>query len=304
VVTTVTTAQSRATPAKAGSAAGAVRGRRPRRGRGRRAALNTAATLFVMVWLFPVYWMVNTAFKPYRDILQPTPGFLPVPFSLGEFADALERPMFGDYLRNSLIMTGTAVVLGAALALLAAVAVTRFRFRGRRLFLILVLVVQMIPQPALVIPIFLSLKSADLLNTLPGLAITYVGFVLPFSIWALRGFLHGIPIELEEAAFVDGAGRWGVIRRITLPLVAPGIIAGSVLSFVTAWNEYLFAYVEMKDQDHYTLPVWLVSFSTSAGTDYGGLIAASTLFAVPVVLFFLLIQRRLVEGMTSGAVKD
>ena len=281
----------------------ATRNRR-RHGRGRRAALNIAATAFVLLWIFPVYWMVDTAFKPYGDILQSTPRFLPIPLSLGNFRDALGKPLFGDYLRNSLIMTGTAVVAGALLALLAAVALTRFRFRGRRAFLILVLVVQMIPQPALVIPIFPSLKSADLLNTLPGLALTYVGFVLPFTIWTLRGFLHGIPVELEEAAMVDGAGRWTVIRRILLPLVAPGVIASSVFAFITAWNDYLFAYVEMKDQDHYTLPVWLVSFSTSAGTDYGGLIAASTLFALPVVVFFLLIQRRLVEGMTSGAVKD
>jgi N,N'-diacetylchitobiose transport system permease protein len=277
---------------------------RRRRGRGRRAALNTAAIAFVVGWIFPVYWMVDTAFKPYGDILRSTPGFLPIPLSLGNFADALGKPLFGDYLRNSLIMTGAAVLLGALLALPAAVALTRFRFLGRRTFLVLVLVVQMIPQPALVIPIFLSLKSADLLNTLPGLALTYVGFVLPFTIWTLRGFLHGIPVELEEAAMVDGAGRWTVIRRILLPLVAPGVIASSVFAFITAWNDYLFAYVEMKDQDHYTLPVWLVSFSTSTGTDYGGLIAASTLFALPVVLFFLLIQRRLVEGMTSGAVKD
>ena len=277
---------------------------RRRRGRGRRAALNAAAIAFIAVWIFPVYWMVDTAFKPYGDILRSTPGFLPIPLSLGNFTDALGKPLFGDYLRNSLIMTGIAVVAGALLALPAAVALTRFRFLGRRAFLILVLVVQMIPQPALVIPIFLSLKSADLLNTLPGLALTYVGFVLPFTIWTLRGFLHGIPVELEEAAMVDGAGRWTVIRRILLPLVAPGVIASSVFAFITAWNDYLFAYVEMKDQDHYTLPVWLVSFSTAAGTDYGGLIAASTLFALPVVLFFLLIQRRLVEGMTSGAVKD
>ena len=281
----------------------AARSRR-RRGRGRRATLNAAAIAFIAVWIFPVYWMVDTAFKPYGDILRSTPGFLPIPLSLGNFTDALGKPLFGDYLRNSLIMTGIAVVAGALLALPAAVALTRFRFLGRRAFLILVLVVQMIPQPALVIPIFLSLKSADLLNTLPGLALTYVGFVLPFTIGTLRGFLHGIPVELEEAAMVDGAGRWTVIRRILLPLVAPGVIASSVFAFITAWNDYLFAYVEMKDQDHYTLPVWLVSFSTSTGTDYGGLIAASTLFALPVVLFFLLIQRRLVEGMTSGAVKD
>jgi N,N'-diacetylchitobiose transport system permease protein len=270
----------------------------------RRFALNAAATAFCLVWIFPVYWMVNTAFKPYGDILRPTPGFLPIPLSLGNFADALGKPMFGDYLRNSLIVTGAAVVAGSLLALFAAVALTRFRFFGRRAFLITVLAVQMVPTPALVIPIFLSLKGADLLNTLLGLSLTYIGFVLPFTIWTLRGFLHGIPVELEEAAMVDGAGRLTVLRRILLPLIAPGLIASSVFAFVTAWNDYVFAYVEMKDQGHYTLPVWLVSFSTSTGVDYGGLIAGSTLFALPVIAFFLLIQRRLVEGMTSGAVKD
>ncbi|HTJ66054.1 MAG TPA: carbohydrate ABC transporter permease [Actinospica sp.] len=270
----------------------------------RRFALNTAATVFCLVWIFPVYWMVNTAFKPYGDILRPTPGFLPIPLSLGNFTDALGKPMFGDYLRNSLIVTGTAVIASSLLALFAAVALTRFRFFGRRTFLITVLAIQMVPTPALVIPIFLTLKGANLLNTLLGLALTYIGFVLPFTIWTLRGFLHGIPVELEEAAMVDGAGRLTVLRRILLPLIAPGLIASSVFAFITAWNDYVFAYVEMKDQGHYTLPVWLVSFSTSTGVDYGGLIAGSTLFALPVIVFFLLIQRRLVEGMTSGAVKD
>lgn len=278
--------------------------RRSRRDRGRRLALNSAAIVFCALWIFPVYWMVNTSFKRYGDILQATPKFLPFPLSLGNFTDAVGKPDFGDYLRNSLIVTGGAVVASAVLALLAAVALTRFRFLGRRAFLITILVVTMIPQPALVIPLFLSLKSANLLNTLPGLMLTYVAFVLPFTIWTLRGFLHGVPVELEEAAMVDGAGRLTVMRRIMLPLVAPGLIASSVFGFITAWNDYVYAYVEMKDQDHYTLPVWLVSFSTSTGTDYGGLIAASTLFALPVVVFFLVIQRRLVEGMTSGAVKD
>jgi N,N'-diacetylchitobiose transport system permease protein len=161
----------------------------------------------------------------------------------------------------------------------------------------------MVPQPALVIPIFLSLRSADLLNSMIGLTITYVAMVLPFTIWTLRGFLHGIPIELEEAAMVDGASRIRIIRSILLPLVMPGVIATSVFAFIAAWNDYLFAYVLMKDQSHYTLPVWLVSFSTNTGTDYGGLIAASTLFSLPVIVFFMVIQRRLVAGLTAGAVK-
>ena len=279
---------------------------RARRRRGRRAgpALNAAAVLFCAVWIFPVYWMLNTAFKPYGRILSPTPGFLPIPFTLGNFADAIHKPLFGTYLRNSLIVTGSVVALSILVAFFAATALTRFRFLGRRGFLIGVLMVQMVPQPALLIPIFLSLKSAHLLNSLIGLTLTYAAFVLPFTIWTLRGFLHGVPVELEEAAMVDGAGRLTIIRRILLPLVAPGIIATSVFAFITAWNDYVYAYVLMKDQDKYTLPVWLVSFSTSTGVDYGGLIAASSLFALPVIAFFMVIQRRLVEGMTSGAVKE
>jgi N,N'-diacetylchitobiose transport system permease protein len=272
--------------------------------RTRRALLNAAAVVFVVVWAFPVYWMVNTAFKPYGDILTPTPKFVPWPPSLANFSDAVHKPLFGTYLRNSLLVTLGVVVISIVVAFFAAAALTRFRFLGRRTFLILVLAVQMIPQPALLIPVFLSLKSLHMLNSLLGLTLTYVAIVLPFTIWTLRGFLHGVPVELEEAAMVDGAGRLTVLRRILLPLVMPGVIATSVFAFITAWNDYIYAYVLMKDQGKYTLPVWLVSFSTATGTDYGGLIAGSTLFAVPVVVFFMLIQRRLVAGMTAGAVKE
>lgn len=278
--------------------------RRPLRARLGDGGLRAAAILFCVVWLFPVYWMVNTAFKPRGDILKPTPGFLPFPASLGNFSDALHKPGFLTDLRNSVLVTVCVVLLAIVVAFLAAVALTRFRFLGRRAFLVTVLVVQMVPQPALLIPVFLSLKSAHLLNSLFGLTLTYIALVLPFTLWTLRGFLHGIPVELEEAAMVDGASRATVIRRVLLPLVLPGTIATSVFSFITAWNDFLYAYVTMKDQSGYTLPVWLVSFSTATGTDYGGLIAASTLFALPVVVFFMLVQRRLVEGMTAGAVKE
>ncbi|WP_214106640.1 carbohydrate ABC transporter permease [Acrocarpospora catenulata] len=269
----------------------------------RRAALNTVAIAFCALWLFPVYWMVNTAFKPYGDILTTTPRFLPFPLSLDNFRSAIGKPLFGTYLWNSLIVTGVAVVVSLLIAVLAATAVTRFRFAGRRAVLIGILVVQMIPGPALLIPLFLSLKSLGMLNTLVGLCLTYVGFVLPFAIWTLRGFMVGIPVELEEAAMVDGASRATVIRRILLPLITPGIIATSVFAFITAWNDYVYAYVLMKDQSKYTLPVWLGTFSTSTGTDYGGLIAGSALFSAPVIIFFMIIQRRLVAGMTAGAVK-
>jgi N,N'-diacetylchitobiose transport system permease protein len=269
-----------------------------------RIALNTGATIFCVIWAFPVYWMFNTAFKPYGDILTSTPRFLPFPFTLANFADAIGKPGFLVYLRNSAIVTCSVVAVSIVVAFLAAVALTRFRFRGRRTFLITVLVVQMVPQPALLIPLFLGLRDAHLLNSLFGLSLTYIAFVLPLTIWTLRGFLTGIPVELEEAAMLDGAGPLTVVRRILLPLVLPGIIATSVFAFITAWNDYIYAYVMMKDQSNYTLPVWLVSFSTATGTDYGGLIAASSLFALPVIVFFMIIQRRLVAGMTSGAVKE
>jgi N,N'-diacetylchitobiose transport system permease protein len=277
--------------------------RSSRRPRGRRALLNAAAAAFCVLWAFPVYWMINTAFKPYGDILSSTPKFLPVPFTTANFSDAVHKHGFLTDLRNSAMVTCAVVLLAIVVAFLAAVALTRFRFLGRRGFLIGVLVVQMVPQPALLVPIFLSLKNANLLNSMFGLVLTYVAVVLPFTVWTLRGFLHGIPVELEEAAMMDGASRTRIMRSILLPLVMPGVIATSVFSFITAWNDYLFAYVLMKDENHYTLPVWLVSFSTNTGTDYGGLIAASTLFALPVVVFFMLIQRRLVSGMTAGAVK-
>ncbi|WP_103335751.1 carbohydrate ABC transporter permease [Amycolatopsis sp. CA-126428] len=269
----------------------------------RRFGRNAIAAVFCLVWIFPVYWMVLTAFKPAGKILQPTPEFLPVDVTLGNFAGALAKPGFVQDLANSVVVVAAVVLLSIVVAFLAATALTRFRFFGRRSFLVGVLVLQMVPVPALVIPLFLGLKSAHLLDTLPGLILTYVALVLPFTIWTLRGFLHGIPVELEEAAMVDGATRARVMRSVLLPLVLPGLIATSVFAFITAWNDFLFAYVIMKDSSGYTLPVWLVSFSTSTGTDYGGLIAASTLFALPVVIFFALVQRHLVEGMTAGAVK-
>lgn len=269
----------------------------------RRAALNTGAALFCVAWLFPVYWMLNTSFKPFRDILTSTPRFVPVPASLGNFTDAFRQPHFFSYLANSVIVTCAVVLVSVGIAFLAATALARFRFFGRTAFLVVVLLSQMVPAAALLVPLFLTAKDLNLLNSLTGLAITYLAFVLPLTIWVLRGFILSVPRELEEAAMVDGAGQLTVIRRVLFPLAIPGVVATSVFAFITAWNDFLYAYVMMKDQSKYTLPVWLVSFSTSTGTDYGGLIAASVIVAVPVTVFFIVIQRRLVAGLSAGAIK-
>ena len=159
----------------------------------------------------------------------------------------------------------------------------------------------MLPQVGLIIPLYVVLARYHLTNTLTGVILTYLTFVLPFAVWTLRGFILGIPKELEEAAMVDGSSRLGAFVRILLPLVAPGLVATSVFAFVTTWNEYIFASVLLSDQSNQTVTVWLSYFyGTSRNTDWGALMAASTLTAIPVVVFFLLVQRRIAFGLTAG----
>ncbi|MFF2371485.1 carbohydrate ABC transporter permease [Agromyces sp. NPDC058110] len=277
------------------------RARRPRRPRW---ASNLIAVAFCAVWIFPVYWMVNTAFKPREEILTPTPLFLPRRPSLENFVVAVTQTGFLTDLGNSLIVVTGTVLMSIVLGFFAAAALSRFRFGGRRAILVVILAVQMLPGTALLIPTFLMFNSIGLLGTFLGLVLAYVAAVLPFSIWVMRGFFVAIPDEIEEAARMDGAGTWRVLASIWFPLVGPGVIATSIFAFIAAWNDYLVAYTFMKDQAMYTLPVWLASFTTpTAGTDFGGQMAGSVLFSLPVIVFFLIIQRNLVAGMSAGAVK-
>jgi N,N'-diacetylchitobiose transport system permease protein len=266
--------------------------------------LNATGVAVALVALFPVYWMVITSFKRGIDIQSPSPSFVPVPGTLQNYRRVFERDFFWTALRNSLIVTTITVALALTIAFLAAVAIARFRFRGRTAFLVTILLVQMIPAEALVISLFRVLDGWRLVNTAIGLSLTYLVFVLPFTVWTLRGFIAGVPIELEEAARVDGASRLGAFRRVTLPLVAPGFVATGVFAVILAWNEFIFALVIMNKPEHQTLPVWLQAFNEGArGTDWGGVMAGSTVMAVPVIIFFLLVQRRISSGLTAGAVK-
>lgn len=269
----------------------------------RRVALNAVGLVTIVAFAFPVYWMASTAFKQPGDIQTYVPKFVPWPPTLDNFVTAVTRPHFLDFLRNSVVISLTTVLLSLVVGLLAAMAVARSRFRGRRGFLLLVIVAQMAPFEALLIPMYLVLRQANLLNQIPALILTYFIFTLPFTIWALRGFIAGIPVDLEEAAMVDGASRPQAFWHVVLPLLAPGLVATSIFGFITAWNEFLYAYVLMRDTENFTLPVWLATFRTAFGTDWGGTMAASTLFTLPVLVFFLLIQNRMVGGVTAGAVK-
>lgn len=266
--------------------------------------VNLAGLTVAAIALFPVYWMVLTSFRRGSDIQSPTPSFVPNPGTLENYRKVFERDFFWDAVRNSLIVTTLVVVIALVVAFLAAVAIARFRFRGRTAFLVTILIVQMVPAEALIISLFQVLDGWQLINTIIGLTLTYLVFVLPFTIWTLRGFVQGVPIELEEAARVDGCSRFGAFRRVTLPLVAPGLVATGIFAMIQAWNEFIFALVIMNRPENQTLPVWLQAFNEGArGTDWGGVMAGSTLMSIPVIVFFMFAQRRITAGLTAGAVK-
>jgi N,N'-diacetylchitobiose transport system permease protein len=277
---------------------------RPRhRKRLRKTGWNALGLLVLVVMVFPVYWMVATAFKPGHDILSYTPQWFPRHPTLSNFTDAVNQPFFWDAVKNSLIVVTVVVALSLVLAFLAALALAKFDFYGRKPFIVIILGVQMVPLAALIIPLYIMMSRLDQVDKLSGVIVMYLTFVLPFAVWTLRGFLLGVPKELEESAMVDGATRFGAFVRILLPLVGPGLVATSIFAFIQAWNEFIIAYVFLHTPEKQTLMVWLASFTTLRGTDWGPLMAGATLCSLPVIVFFLLVQRRIAFGLTAGAVK-
>jgi N,N'-diacetylchitobiose transport system permease protein len=269
----------------------------------RKVGWNALALLVLVVMVFPVYWMVATAFKPGRDTLSYTPQFFPAHPTLQNFTDAIHRAFFWDAVKNSLIVVGAVVAFSLVLAFLAALALAKFRFYGRRPFIVLILGVQMVPLTALIIPLYIMMSDVGQVNKLTGVIVMYLTFVLPFTVWTLRGFLLGVPKELEEAAMVDGSTRFGAFVRILLPLVAPGLVATSLFAFIQAWNEFIIAYVFLHSPEKQTLMVWLASFTSLKGTEWGPLMAGATLTSIPVIAFFVIVQRRIAFGLMAGAVR-
>ena len=275
-----------------------------------RRLLDGLAILIAIGTVFPIYWMILAALKPPGEIqsLDQRPWTLAP--SLAAFRRVIAVDDFGRYFLNSLLVALVVVLASGLCAFLAAVALTRFRFRLRTTVLVLFLVAQMVPIEALTIPLFFLVRDIGAqvpavgLNTLGSLMLVHTAFTLPFAIWMLRGFVAAIPEELDEAAQLDGASRFTILWRILFPLVAPGLAATSVFSFITAWNDFLFARTFIiSATDRQTLPMALLVFFKPDENDWGAIMAASTLMTVPVLVFFLLVRRRLVAGL-GGAVKD
>jgi N,N'-diacetylchitobiose transport system permease protein len=269
-------------------------------------AICVIAAILVAV---PLYWMVLSALKPEGEIRSDSPRPWTLEPTLDAFRRVLDVEGFGRYFLNSAMVALLVVGGSIVLSFLSAVALTRFAFKGRTVLLVMLLVAQMVPVEALTIPLFFLVQSvgevapAFGLNQLAPLVLVNLAFSLPFAIWMLRGFVAAVPRELDEAATLDGASRFQYVWRVLFPLVAPGLVATSVLSFIHSWNDFLFAKTLIySSTDNRTLPQALLVFYQPDEQDWGAIMAGSTLMTIPVLIFFVLVQRHLVSGL-AGAVK-
>jgi N,N'-diacetylchitobiose transport system permease protein len=307
-MTSVPVSRSAAYRSAASRRAGSTPGGRRLRRVSRKAVLNLLGLLVALFALFPVLWMISTAFKPPSELYSLTPHPIPLHPTLANFRNVFSGSVIGmsywNFLKNSLFITLVAVAVSSLIGLLAAIALGRFKFRFRTTYLVMLLIVQLLPQQALVVSLFIDFRKLNLLDSLVGLIAVYIAFALPVTIWMLRNFAATVPKDLEEAAAIDGAGAWTRFWRILLPLISPGLVSTSVFAFIFAYNEFVFALTFLgTDTAKFTLPLYVQYFYGQNSTDWGAIMASSTLFTIPVLAFFLLTQRRLASGLIAGAVK-
>jgi len=258
--------------------------------------------LIIAFALAPYAWMVLTSIKPDADISTRPLQYLPSTVTLEHYGTLLNRTTFAANLLNSLVVALGAVAVGLGVSVPAAYAFSRFRFRGRRLLMTSFLVINMFPIVLLIIPLFVLMRALGLLDTFIGVIAGHSTFAIPFAIWMLTSYMNAIPRELDEASTLDGATLLQTIRLILVPLVMPGIVTTAIYIFVTSWNEYLFAMM-LSGQNVRTVTVALQLFIGEFTVQWGLLTAGGTLVAIPVTILFLIVQKRLVGGLTAGAVK-
>jgi multiple sugar transport system permease protein len=266
--------------------------------------LRAAMLLPVLIFVaFPFYWILTTSLKSTEQISQRRSIFWPEPATLEQYRSLVQDTPFLTWLMNSAFVAAAATLISVALASLAAYALSRLRFRGAGLLTTLLLITYLLPGTLLFIPLYQTLSSLGIINSHTALIITYPTFLLPFATWVLMGYFRSIPVELEEAARIDGASRFYIFWRITLPLAAPAILSVTLFAFTNAWNEFLFAFVFITSESLRTLPIGLQSLVVGDILPWGKLMAASLLTAVPVAVLYIYAQRFLAEGLTVGAVK-
>jgi ABC-type glycerol-3-phosphate transport system permease component len=265
-----------------------------------RVALLALATLFA---LFPIAWGVSTSLKAVSEVNALPPIWIPASPTADNYADALSRPRFWLFVRNTVIVIACSLVLSLLLSTHAAWAVVRCRFRGKNMMLFSIWATTMIPGVSILVPLYLVAVETGLYDTYFVLVLVYSAWAVPTLVWLMRGFVAAIPVELEEAARVDGCSTFGAFYRVTLPLLPPGMLAGGIMVFLMIWNEFLIGYSLVISDDHRIIQVGLYSFTTEAGIEWGPLMASVTCSLLPVALFYAVLQRYFVQGLTGGSLK-
>ncbi len=263
---------------------------------------SAATVLLVAIGLFPLYWALAASLGPEERLFGSTP-LVPRSITLEHYRALFDERDFLVPIRNSLVVASFTTLLSVTAGALCAYALARLRFRGKTLVLAGVLSVSMFPQISIVSPLFLVLRALGLINTLPGLVLPYLTFAMPLSVWLLVGFFRQLPREIEEAALVDGASRFGAFRRVVVPLSWPGVATTAILTFLYSWNEFLFALSFTLGPERHTVPVAIALFRGQYQVAWGQVLAGALVATIPVALIVLAAQRRIVSGLTAGAVK-
>lgn len=263
--------------------------------------LSFAAVFVVGLWLFPVYWILLTSFKPIREINSAIPVFIFTP-TIENYSDLFAKFDFARVLMNSIVVTFVTCAIVVALGIMAAYSLARMKVPGEKHIALWILSLRFMPPIAVAIPFYIKWQDFHLLDTYPGLIIVYVAFGLPFAIWLLRGFLADVPVEMEEAALLDGLSRLQIIWRIVVPVILPGIASTAIFTFVFTWNEYLMALM-LTSFNAVTVPVTIAKFVMPYTILWGDLSAAVLIQVVPMLIVVFLLQRHIVRGMSLGAVK-
>jgi multiple sugar transport system permease protein len=260
--------------------------------------------LVVMVFcIFPFVWMVISSIKSSDEIMSVPPTFLPQSATGSHYTDVVTETQIPRYFLNSTIVATGSTLIALLFAVLGGYGFARHKFKGKAFLQQAVLSSQMLPTAAVIVPLFIILRTLGLLNTHLGLILAYLIVTLPLSVWMITGYFRAIPVDIEEAAFIDGCSRIGILVRVILPISLPGILATAVYCFVVTWNEFIFALSFATQRSVMTLPIGLAEFTKEFVVDWGGLMAASVLMTLPIAIVFLAIQRSFISGLTSGAVK-
>jgi len=273
------------------------------RGRRRRALLYAGAVVLVVAAAFPLFWMLSTSLKPSGEIFATPPRMIPLHPTLENFGRLFSETSFLTYFRNSATVALMAVLLTLSVSALGAYGLTRFSFSGRDKVAGLILTTYMFAPVMIIIPFYILVKQLGIVNTHLALVLSYTTFCLPFCLWLLRAFFSSIPLELEEAALVDGAGRGRAVWHVVLPLALPGLIATAIFTFILAYNDFLFSMVLITSEELKTLPVGVNDLFNATIVDWGMIMAAGVMITAPAVVFFAAVQRYLVQGWGAGGVK-